>query len=167
MSVKNVLKSWLGDRMEEAKRLIIELFSEIAKIHGLNKSVGAVYAVLYLSNKPLTISDIMEELKISKGNVSMSLKKLEELGFVKKAWIKGERKNYYIIVDGFTSFKDVVKKKYNLIVKAYEDLKKLEESCSEEEREFIKQKIKGIERLKKVSEKTLELFDELEKCNIR
>ena len=111
--------------MEEAKKLIIELFSELAKIHGLNKSVGAVYAILYLSNKPLTISDIMEELKISKGNVSMSLKKLEELGFVKKVWVRGDRKNYYTAIDGFSSIKDIAKKKYDLIAKTYEDLKKL------------------------------------------
>ena len=87
--------------MEELKKLIIELFSEIAKIYGLSKPDGAVYAILYLSDKPLTISDIMEELKIGKGNVSMSLKKLEELGFVKKVWVKGERKNYIQLLMDF------------------------------------------------------------------
>ncbi|XRO77537.1 GbsR/MarR family transcriptional regulator [Methanocaldococcus sp. 10A] len=146
--------------MEEAKKLIIELFSEIAKIHGLNKSMGAVYAILYLSDKPLTISDIMEELEISKGNVSMSLKKLEELGFVKKVWIKGERKNYYTAIDGFSSIKDIAKRKHDLIAKTYEDLEKLEERCNEEEKEFIKQKIRGIKRMKKVSEKILEVLND-------
>ena len=148
--------------MEEAKKLIIELFSELAKIHGLNKSVGAVYAILYLSNKPLTISDIMEELKISKGNVSMSLKKLEELGFVKKVWIKGDRKNYYTAIDGFSSIKDIAKKKYDLIAKTYEDLKDLEKNCSEEEKEFINQKLKELEKMKKASEKILEVLNDLE-----
>jgi DNA-binding transcriptional regulator GbsR (MarR family) len=148
--------------MEEAKKLIIELFSELAKIHGLNKSVGAVYAILYLSNKPLTISDIMEELKISKGNVSMSLKKLEELGFVKKVWVRGDRKNYYTAIDGFSSIKDIAKKKYDLIAKTYEDLKKLEEKCNEEEKDLIRQKLKELEKMKKASEKILEVLNDLE-----
>ena len=148
--------------MEEAKKLIIELFSELAKIHGLNKSVGAVYAILYLSNKPLTISDIMEELKISKGNVSMSLKKLEELGFVKKVWVRGDRKNYYTAIDGFSSIKDIAKKKYDLIAKTYEGLKDLEKNCSEEEKEFINQKLKELEKMKKASEKILEVLNDLE-----
>ena len=148
--------------MEEAKKLIIELFSELAKIHGLNKSVGAVYAILYLSNKPLTISDIMEELKISKGNVSMSLKKLEELGFVKKVWVRGDRKNYYTAIDGFSSIKDIAKKKYDLIAKTYEDLKKLEEKCSDEEKDLIRQKLKELEKMKKASEKILEVLNDLE-----
>ena len=148
--------------MEEAKKLIIELFSELAKIHGLNKSVGAVYAILYLSNKPLTISDIMEELKISKGNVSMSLKKLEELGFVKKVWVRGDRKNYYTAIDGFSSIKDIAKKKYDLIAKTYEDLKKLEEKCNEEEKDLIRQKLKELEKMKKASEEILEVLNDLE-----
>ena len=148
--------------MEEVKKLIIELFSELAKIHGLNKSVGAVYAILYLSDKPLTISDIMEELKISKGNVSMSLKKLEELGFVKKVWIKGDRKNYYTAIDGFSSIKDIAKRKHDLITKTYEDLKELEKNCRDEEKEFIEQKLKELEKLKKASEKILEVLNDLE-----
>ena len=148
--------------MEEVKKLIIELFSELAKIHGLNKSVGAVYAILYLSNKPLTISDIMEELKISKGNVSMSLKKLEELGFVKKVWVRGDRKNYYTAIDGFSSIKDIAKKKYDLIAKTYEDLKKLEENCNEEEKDLIRQKLKELEKMKKASKKILEVLNDLE-----
>ncbi len=135
--------------MEESKKLIIELFSEIAKIHGLNKSVGAVYAILYLSDKPLTISDIMEELKISKGNVSMSLRKLEELGFVKKVWIKGERKNYYTAVDGFSSIKDIAKKKYKLISEVYEKI----------EDEKLKKKLK---RLRDVSKEIYNLLKKYE-----
>ncbi|ADC69411.1 transcriptional regulator, ArsR family [Methanocaldococcus sp. FS406-22] len=147
---------------EDVKRIIIELFSELAKIHGLNKSVGAVYAILYLSDEPLTISDIMEELKISKGNVSMSLKKLEELGFVKKVWIKGERKNYYTAVDGFISMKDIAKRKYQLIKKAYEQLEELGDKDDK-----IKKTIKHLSRMKKISERILELFDELEKENMK
>ena len=147
---------------EEVKRIIIELFSELAKIHGLNKSVGAVYAILYLSNKPLTISDIMEELKISKGNVSMSLKKLEELGFIKKVWVKGDRKNYYTAIDGFSSIKDIAKKKHTLILKTYGELKELEKTAEGKEKEFIKEIIKGIEKIEKISERILKVLSDLE-----
>jgi len=148
--------------MEEVKKTIIELFSEIAKIHGLSKSVGEIYAVLYLSDRPLCIADIMEELGISKGNVSMALNKLEKLGFVKKVWIRGERKNYYEAIDGFSSYKDIVKKKHTLITKTYEKLKEIEQESEGEGKEFIKRKLKGIEKMKNVSEKVLELLNRLE-----
>jgi len=148
--------------MDELKKTIIELFSEIAKIHGLSKSVGEVYAILYLSDKPLCIDDIMDELGMSKGNVSMNLNKLEKIGFIKKVWIKGERKNYYESIDGFSSFKDIAKKKYNVISKACDRLKELEEKSDENERELISKKLKHIKKMRNVSKKVLEVLENID-----
>ena len=148
--------------MDELKKTIIELFSEIAKIHGLSKSVGEVYAVIYLSDKPLCIDDIMDELGMSKGNVSMNLNKLEKIGFIKKVWIKGERKNYYESIDGFSSFKDIAKKKYNVISKACDRLKELEEKSDENERELISKKLKHIKKMRNVSKKVLEVLENID-----
>ncbi len=150
--------------MDEIKKTIIELFSEIAKIHGLSKSVGEVYAVVFLSNKPLCIDDIMDELGISKGNVSMNLNKLEKLGFIKRVWIKGERKNYYESVDGFSSFKDIAKKKYNTISKACDKLEKLSEK-SEYNQDYIDEKLKYIKKMKNVSKKVLDVLENIDSNN--
>ena len=148
--------------MDEVKKTIIELFSEIAKIHGLSKSVGEVYAILYLSDKPLCIDDIMDELGMSKGNVSMNLNKLEKIGFIKKVWIKGERKNYYESIDGFSSVKDIAKKKYDVISKACDRLKELEEKSDENERELISKKLKHIKKMRNVSKKVLEVLENID-----
>ncbi len=150
----------MGD-IEDVKKIIVELFSELARIHGHSKSVGEVHAVIYLSEKPLCIADIMEELGISKGNVSMALRKLEELGLIRKVWIKGDRKNYYETVDRFFPFKNIVEKRHALVAQTYEKLKEIEQKSEWKEKEFIKQKIKGIERMKKASEKVLQILDEL------
>ena len=56
---------------------------------------------------------------MSRSNVSMNLNKLEEIGLVKKIWIKGDRRNYYRCVGNF-SYKDIVKRKYEIISKACE-----------------------------------------------
>ncbi|WP_421078272.1 ArsR family transcriptional regulator [Methanothermococcus sp. Ax23] len=148
--------------MDEVKKTIIELFSEIAKIHGLSKSVGEVYAVVFLSDKPLCIADIMEELGMSKGNVSMNLNKLEKIGFIKKVWIKGERKNYYESVDGFSSFKDIAKKKYDVISKACDKLEELKEKSDENERELISKKLKHIKKMRDVPKKILEVLENID-----
>ena len=148
--------------MDELKKTIIELFSEIAKIHGLSKSVGEVYAILYLSDKPLCIDDIMDELGMSKGNVSMNLNKLEKIGFIKKVWIKGERKNYYESIDGFSSVKDIAKKKYDVISKVCDRLKELEEKSDENERELISKKLKHIKKMRNVSKKVLEVLENID-----
>ncbi len=142
--------------MTEAREIIINMFSELAKLHGLNKSVGAVYAVLYLSDRPLSISDIMKELKISKGNVSMSLKKLEELGFVKKVWIEGDRKNYYVANEGFKSIKDIAFKKHQIITNTLKELKTLKVD------EKLAKKIKNLEKMEKISKKICDILDEVD-----
>ena len=148
--------------MDELKKTIIELFSEIAKIHGLSKSVGEVYAIIYLSDKPLCIADIMDELGMSKGNVSMNLNKLEKIGFIKKVWIKGERKNYYESIDGFSSVKDIAKKKYDVISKVCDRLKELEEKSDENERELISKKLKHIKKMRDVSKKVLDVLENID-----
>ncbi len=153
-----------GDMVDESKRAIIELFSELAKIHGFSKSLGEVYAIIFLSNKPLCLNDIMEELNMSKGNVSINLNKLEDLGLIKKVWIKGDRKNYYVVAKGFSSFKDLAKKKYNLILKTCDRLKELyeTENMNEEEKKLINEKIKEIEKMRDVSKKILNILEEIE-----
>jgi len=104
---------------------------------------------------------VEKELGISKGNVSMALRKLEELGLIRKVWIKGDRKNYYETVDRFFPFKNIVEKRHALVAQTYEKLKEIEQKSEGKEKEFIKQKIKGIERMKKASEKVLQILDEL------
>ena len=148
--------------MEEVKKIIIELFTDIAKIHGHNKSFGEIYATIYLADKPLCIDDIVRELGISKGNASMNLNKLEDMGFVKKVWIKGDRKNYYQCVEGFSSYRDIVEKKCKVITNACDKLEKIYENGSEAEKKAISKKLKHVKHMKKVSKKVLELLKEIE-----
>ena len=147
---------------EEMKKTIIELFSKISKIHGLSRSVGEVYGCIYASHNPLCIDDIMEELGISRGNVSMNLNKLEKLGFIKKVWVKGERKQYYAPLYGFSSILDIAGQKHNLFLDACNKLRKLNEK-SNEENEFIIEKLQSLEKMEKLLKKILVTIKEINK----
>ncbi|WP_456418935.1 GbsR/MarR family transcriptional regulator [Methanocaldococcus infernus] len=136
-----------------SKKLIIDMFSEIARVHGLSKSVGAIYGLLFYYERPMSLDEIVEELKISKGNASMSLKKLEELGFVKRTWIEGERKNFYQISESFSSIKDIARRKHEIIKSYYEKLK--EENLDEK-------KLEKIRKMLILSEKILKVLEELD-----
>lgn len=57
--------------------------------------MAQLYAVLYLSGKPLSLDDMVERLKISKGSASVNIRALERYGVVLKIWVKGSRKDYY------------------------------------------------------------------------
>ena len=61
----------------------------------INKAGGQIFALLFLSDEPLSLDEISKRLGISKSNVSINIRLLEDFNLVRKVWIKGSRKDYY------------------------------------------------------------------------
>jgi DNA-binding transcriptional regulator GbsR (MarR family) len=64
---------------------------------GINRTVGQIYALLYVSEAPLCADDIGEALQFSRSNVSMGLKELESWRLTRLKHIPGDRKEYYTV----------------------------------------------------------------------
>src|SRR5688572_16073888 len=60
-----------------------QLFGEIVEVLGVPHSVGQIYGVLFASPKPLSFSDIIKQLEISKGSASQGLQLLRTLGAIR------------------------------------------------------------------------------------
>lgn len=67
-----------------------QFFAEVVQAFGVPKSVGQIYGLLYASPEPLSFSDIVERLEISKGSVSQGLQLLRSLGAIHEAEAKSE-----------------------------------------------------------------------------
>ena len=67
----------------------IEMFINFLRIIGLQKSIGEIYGLLFVSAKPLSMDDIMNRLDISLGAASQGLKLLRGLGAVKAVYSPG------------------------------------------------------------------------------
>ncbi len=95
MSLQLVEKK--SEEFEKALDSFIEAAGKIsANMLGMvNKVGGQIYALLFLSTKPLSLDDIAEILKISKSNISINIRLLEDCKLVRKVWVKGTRKDYY------------------------------------------------------------------------
>lgn len=72
-----------------------KLTGELAESFHLNKSVGQIYGLLYMTPEPLSLDDIAQRLSMSKGNASMNLKVLKFWRAVRSVWVDGTRKDYY------------------------------------------------------------------------
>jgi len=70
-------------------------FGEMGSRWGINRTVGQVYALLFVSEHPLHADDIGEALGVSRSNVSMSLKELEAWQLVRLTRKPGDRREYY------------------------------------------------------------------------
>ena len=74
----------------------IELFIGFFKLIGLQKSVGEIYGLLFVSSRALTMDDIMKRLGISLGAASQGLKVLRSVGAVKSVYMPGDRRDHYV-----------------------------------------------------------------------
>ena len=61
----------------------------------INRVGGQIYALLFIADEPLSLDEIAERLGVSKSNVSVNIRMLEDYNLVRKVWIKGSRKDYY------------------------------------------------------------------------
>ena len=60
----------------------VSFFADAVQLFGIPKSVGQIYGALYASPVPLSFSDIVERLDISKGSASQGLQLLRSLGAI-------------------------------------------------------------------------------------
>ena len=90
-------------KYREARKRFIDAWGTLGSSWGVSRTEAQIHALLMISPKALTTDDIMEELGISRGNVSMGLKSLQDWGIVFKEFEPGERKKFY------RSEKDVLK----------------------------------------------------------
>lgn len=84
---------------KSVKQQFIETWGAMGSLWGVNTSVARVHALLMVSEKPLGLDDISEELKISRGNASMCLKELRNWGVIKKLRETGDRRDFYLSED--------------------------------------------------------------------
>lgn len=75
--------------------IFLDRTNHVCKKLGLNNVMAQLYAILYLSNKPLSLDDMVERLKISKGSASVNIRALESYGAVRRVWVRGSRRDYY------------------------------------------------------------------------
>ncbi len=70
-------------------------FGEMGGRWGVNRTVGQIYALLFVSDQPLNADQITEALSISRSNTSMGLKELEAWRLVRKRHLPGDRRDYF------------------------------------------------------------------------
>ncbi|MAU01781.1 MAG: hypothetical protein CL608_31990 [Anaerolineaceae bacterium] len=67
----------------------------LARFFGFSEVMGRLYGTLLMNPEPLSLDDLADTLRISKGSVSMNMRALERWGMATEVWMRGERKKYY------------------------------------------------------------------------
>ena len=74
---------------------VVAFFVDGVRVLGLPRSIGEIYGLLFISQTPLAIDDLVQRLHISKGSASQGLRMLKSLGAVREAIGGVDRRTYY------------------------------------------------------------------------
>ena len=76
-------------------RQFVAHFGEMGSRWGINRTVGQMYALIFLSPRALNADEIAETLEFSRSNVSMGLKELSSWRLVRLSHQPGDRRDFY------------------------------------------------------------------------
>ncbi|MBI1221793.1 MAG: transcriptional regulator [Bacteroidetes bacterium] len=81
--------------LTEGREKFIQTWGTLGSNWGINRAMAQIHALLLISPNALSAEEIMEELKISRGNANMNVRALMDWGLVFKVLKAGERREFF------------------------------------------------------------------------
>lgn len=89
----------------------------------LSQQQGRIFALLYLTDGPLSLDEIAEALDQSKSNVSINVRVLVEWHLVKRRSVPGSRRDHYqAATDFFRAFQEIIERRFRWTVRQVLDV---------------------------------------------
>jgi DNA-binding transcriptional regulator GbsR (MarR family) len=85
----------LQNHLPPLSRQFVSHFGEMGSKWGINRTVGQIYALIFISQRALNADEIAETLEFSRSNVSMGLKELQGWRLVNLRHQPGDRREYF------------------------------------------------------------------------
>lgn len=151
---------------------MVECTGRLFQKVGLPRSEGQIYGLLYLSQKPLTLDDMVSALELSKGSASTATRHLMSLGAIRHVWVPGERKDYFESMGDIGSVLRSVYQEFlrprvgatgrtlSLILGELEE-DRAEGTLSPEEADFCKRRLESLLKLQKKLDQFAPLAEKL------
>lgn len=129
---------------KEAKEKFVSTWGSLGTLWGINKAMAQIQALLFISTKPLSMEEIMEELQISRGNTSMNLRQLIDWGIVTKVLVSGERKEFFTTEKDVQELARIIAKERSRreikpVIKVLEEVSSIKDDGTKKTQELIKQ----------------------------
>jgi len=83
------------DPLAQARDEFVAQWGAMGSAWGINRTMAQIHALLMTSDTAMTTDEVMEDLKISRGNAHQNLRELVGWGLVRSVIRKGERKEYF------------------------------------------------------------------------
>ena len=144
-------------------RQFVAHFGEMGSRWGINRTVGQIYALIFLSPRPVNADEVAEQLEFSRSNVSMGLKELQAWRLVRLRHQAGDRREYFEAPqDVWEIFRVLAEERRRREVEPTLTMLRnalLEEPGSEEER-YAQQRMREMHEL---IDRLMKWFDEVQR----
>jgi len=139
---------------------MVEAGGRLCQLLSLPRSTGQIYGLLFLAPKPISLDDIVELLRISKGSASTGTRQLLKWGAIRQMWVPGDRRDFFEAVPDLghlirASYTDFVKPRLTSSGKRLASMNSsLEEEfkqgiLTKEEFELCQSRLKGLTKLQR------------------
>jgi HTH-type transcriptional regulator, glycine betaine synthesis regulator len=81
--------------LSRADLAVADAVGALMELWGFRRQLGRIWAVLFLSDRPLAAPELCDRLQISTGLLSMSLAELRTWGVVRSVEVRGDRKEHF------------------------------------------------------------------------
>ncbi|MCB0632024.1 MAG: ArsR family transcriptional regulator [Saprospiraceae bacterium] len=145
--------------LEEGKEKFIQSWGALGSSWGINRTMAQIHALLLVAPQALCAEEIMEALKISRGNVNMNLRALIDWGLVHKELKTGERREFFVAEkDMWEVVKNIItqrkKKELEPMLKVLDEIAQVDDN-SQEAKEFA-EVIRDIKLFSNKADSTLD-----------
>lgn len=82
-------------KLEQARDEFVAQWGALGTQWGINRTMAQIHALLMTAPQAMCTDEVMESLKISRGNAHTNLKELVNWGLVRMIVIKGDRRDFY------------------------------------------------------------------------
>jgi DNA-binding transcriptional regulator GbsR (MarR family) len=133
---------------------------------GINRAVGPMYAVIFLSPRPVNADEIAETLEFSRSNVSRGLKELQSWRLVKLSHQPGDRREYFEAPkDVWEIFRVLAEERRRREIEPTLSMLRmalLEEPTSDEER-YAQQRMREMREIHELIDRLMTWFDDVQR----
>ncbi len=96
MAVPDTLSSEQARHVAEAHRIVVDAIGRAFALYGVPVALGRCFALLFLVDTPLSVTEIAARLDITKSTASVNLRLLERLRLVRHVWPTRRRGKFYV-----------------------------------------------------------------------
>lgn len=85
----------VDDGSHKAILRVADMVGGLIEFWGFKRNMGRLWCLLFLHERPMSAEELRQMLSVSTGTMSTTLGELQKWSVIRKAWIPGQRREYY------------------------------------------------------------------------